>query len=230
MSEAAPCAGGLAASAPAACWGQFAGEVGWSSSGVGGLSHRLPRSLVPCPGAGCPGRWRTARVSEERGLPEAGRDAVSLVLFRFVSVSALLCPSLTRSSWSSAPALLPLARFFFSFSFYHLYSLFSFLHLQGCLQQSSGRQCYLAAQPVPLLSLQYLICSNAWLEQGPRRGVRPPHTHPCPLTLAALPSGRDTGRATSRQGGQERGSCGSSTVKRHPERFTLCLLEGNAIN
>lgn len=184
---------------------------------------------MPCPGAGCPGRWRTAQVSEERGLPEAGRGAVLVVVFRFVSVSVLLCPLLTRSSWSSAPALLPLARFF-SFSFYHLYSLFSFLHLQGCLQQSSGRQCYLAAQPVPLLSLQYLVCSKAWLEQGPRRGVQPLHTHPCPLTPAALPSGRGMGRATCRQGGQERGSCRSSTVKRHPERLTLCLLEGNAIN
>lgn len=92
----------------------------------GTLSRGRARAVL-----GCPRKRRTVQVSGERGLPRARCDAVLLVLFTFLSVPVLLSPSLMRSSWS--PVSLGA---FYSSSFYHLYSLFSFLHLQGSLQQS----------------------------------------------------------------------------------------------
>lgn len=69
------------------------------------------------------------------------------------------CPSPTRNRQPRVPASLPTGHFF-PFSVYHLYSLFSFWHLHGCLQQSTGRQSYLRAQPVPLCLLRHLGCSK----------------------------------------------------------------------
>lgn len=69
------------------------------------------------------------------------------------------CPSPTRNRQSPMPASLP-SGCFFPFSIYHLYSLFSLRHLHGCLQQSTGRQSYLGAQPIPLCLLRHLGCSS----------------------------------------------------------------------
>lgn len=92
---------------------------------------------------------------------------------------------------------------FFSFSFSHLYSLFSFLHLQGCLQQSPGRQSYLEAQPVLLLSLGYVPAQTLGWSTA-RMGSTAPHAAlPRHCQLWSLAGARQG------QGGQERGTAGA---------------------
>lgn len=86
-----------------------------------------------------------------------------------------VCLSLTVP-FTLCPASAASLGAFFSFSFCHLYSLFSFLQLQGCFQQSPGRQSYLEAQPVLLLSLGYVLKHLAGAR--PRWGAWP-QAQPC---------------------------------------------------
>lgn len=104
------------------------------------------------------------------------------MLCKFVSVS--LSPSLSRSSLSPASAASLGA--FFSFSFCHLYGLFSFLHLQGCLQQSPGRQSYLEAQPALLLSLGYVPAQTLGWSRARVRSPAPQAALPRAQPVLAL--------------------------------------------
>lgn len=107
------------------------------------------------------------------------------MLCKFVSV--LLFPSLRRSSLSPGSGASLGA--FFPFSFCHLYSLFSlfsFLHLQGCLQQSPGRQSYLEAQRVLLLSLGYVPAPTLGWSKA-RVGSTAPHSALSRAPPAAAP-------------------------------------------
>lgn len=197
--------------------------------------EQLRRGWAVPPPAKVPGALSRRRLSGrvENGTREwgegASRGGSRCCLTRGVQVCLRFCVTLSFADQKLlvlCASAASLGAFFFSFSFYHLYSLFSFLRLQGCLQQSSGRQCYLAAQPVPLLSLQYLVCSNAWLEQGPHRGVRPLHTHPCPPTPAALPSGRDTSRATVPAGRAGEGQLPELDCKKAPGEIHAVFAGG----
>lgn len=98
-----------------------------------------------------------------------------------------------------------------------LVSLFSFLHLQGCLQQSPGRQSYLEAQGVLLLSLGHVPAPTlGWSK------ARVGSTAPCSALSWAQPAlspGR--GRAEPSPGEGQLQELG------HSGRFSL---KWNAIN
>lgn len=151
-------------------------------------------------------------------------------MFRFVSVSVLLCPSLTRSSWSSAPAPLPLAHFFFPSPFTIFTVCFPSCVCKAASNKALADNVILQHNqsrsfPYNISSAQTLGWSKVPIGACGRSTRTPAHRH-----RQLCPRAGTRAEPLSRQGGQERGSCRSLTAKRHPERFTLCLLEGNAIN
>lgn len=165
-------------------------------------SHQHPWCPIPAPAARGGAEW----------CKRAGRGGFlrqDVMLFDLchshLPLFLLLCPLLTRSSWSPAPAPLPLGRFFPS-----PFTIFTAC-FPSCICKAASNKALadnLILQHNQSRSFHCNISSAQTLGWS-KAPVGEPHVplSPPPTPPLALPSSQGTGRAMSPQEGQERGSC-----------------------
>lgn len=123
------------------------------------------------------------------------------MVFRFVSVSVLLCPSLTRSSWSSAPAPLPLAHFFFLLLLPSLQ--FVFLPASARLPPTKLWQTMLSCSttsPAPFPTISRLLKRLAGARSPSGRAAAPHAPLPTDTGSFALGQGHEQSHCPGREG------------------------------